>query len=89
MTASEARMFYGTFQEHKHREGTAIRVDMWLCTNRPVLLLCKHQAKAKRGASVEEEDDEYSEGSVDDEESIGSMLVDPEDTLAEFFSSLI
>ena len=92
VTEAEKTIFNKNFKAHKDKESSAKKVDMWLSTNRPILLQCKLRAKEirmaqqkrKKGssASIDSEDEFEGHSSADsfgDGDSVESMLVDPED----------
>ena len=82
---SEPAFFYDTYHEHEYAEGEADQVETWLCTCRPVLVLCKQRAKkakSVRGDSDSVSSSESSMSSSSDEESAGSGRSVPEDFLA-------
>ena len=72
-------MLYGTCSQHEALEEMASLVNIWLCTNRPVLQQCKQRATderlrrsaARRGAPTGGSDDEATIRSAGDEASIG------------------
>ena len=84
VTGAGEGMFYSDFASHEGKESPARELDMWLNTNRPVLLQCKLRAKEvqesnRRGAddaSGVGDDDGYSSAdSFGDGNSIESMAV--------------
>ena len=81
-------MFYSDFASHEEKGSPARELDMWLNTNRPVLLQCKLRAKEIQknnrrrmdDASGDGDDDGYSSAdSFGDGNSIESMALGSED----------
>ena len=72
-------MFYDNCSQHETLEGTAELINIWLCTNRPVLQQCKQRATderlkrsaARRGVLIDGSDDDATIRSAGDEASIG------------------
>ena len=79
------------------KESSARAADMWLCTYRPVLVACKARAMEQRLAARKYDNSnvnaDIAEGysspdSVDDGESVESVLVDPDVELLNIIESI-
>ena len=75
LSAAEKQIFYSSFQEHEHKEGTARLANMWLCSFRSVLQLCQ---KRKKSIQTEEENDCVSIASDSRSADGGSVTEDEE-----------
>ena len=87
LSEAEKKIFHSTFQEHKHKEGTARLAEMRLCSFCSVLQQCHRLGKARQKAERDNTIGESSSSSEDfnnlspDGESRGSVSAGEEPDL--------